>query len=200
MQDIAFEKPAFTTHQYEPPANISPKKGGSKLILFLILILLIAGVIYGGMKFLGSSNKAETPSPTPTPTENLLPTDTPTPEVSEKPAVSNTPTPKPTVNPVDKTTGLDRSDLSVEVQNGSGLPGAASKMSDFLKGFGYHVVSVGNADNTNYEKVSVLITEGKKSYLSLLTKDLSSSYSVGSSSADLSASASADARVIVGKE
>lgn len=200
MQDIAFEKPTFTTHQYEPSQNNPPKKG-SKLFLFILLLIIVGGLIYGGSKFLGLGKKTPVaPSPTPTPSEAIFPTDTPTPEVSKKPAVSNTPTPKPTVNPVDKTTGLDRSDLSVEVQNGSGVSGAASKLSDSLKGFGYHIVSVGNADKSDYEKVLVLVKESKKSYLSLLTKDLGTSYSVGSSSADLSASASADARVIVGKE
>ncbi len=198
MEDLAFEKPAFST-QYEP-SRTSPKKGSKKLLLFLLLLLLLAGAIYGGMKFLGSNKKVEIPSPTPTPTESLIPTDSPTPAISEKPNVTNTPTPKPTVNPVDKTTGLDRSELAVEVQNGSGVTGGASKMADFLRGFGYHIVSVGNADSTNYEKVSVFIQEGKKSYLSLLTKDLNSGYSVGSSSATLSASSSANARVIVGKE
>lgn len=176
------------------------RKRSSRFIFLIIAILLIGALIFAGSKFLGSKGQNTKSSPTPTPTESVFPSDTPTPEVSETPGPSNTPTPKPTTNPVDKATGLDRSDLTVEVQNGSGEVGAASKVSETLKSFGYHVVSIGNADNFNYENVTINVKSDQSKYLSLLKKDLTTVYTIGSSSASLSASSSADALVIIGKQ
>lgn len=178
----------------------SQKPNSPRRFLFLIVfIILLFALGFGTTKFLGSKN-APLPTSTPTPTEEFeIPTDTPAPNVSPTPESSPTPTPKPTVNPVDKATGLDRSDLSVSVQNGSGEAGVASKGSEVLKTFGYHVVSIGNADNYEYENVVIQVKEGKSQYLPLLKKDLATSFTIGSTSADLSASSSADAVVIIGK-
>jgi len=193
MEDSAFPTPAI---------NKSPKK--SKRLLFLIVaIIIILIIIFAGNKFLGSKDNKENSEITPTPTEFQIPTDTPEPSPSEEPTSTPkptaTPTPKPSSNPVDKTTGLDRSKLSVEVQNGSGQAGVAGKGSGILKDLGYNVTSTGNADNFDYSNVTIKVKSTKSDYLSLLKKDLSASYTIGSSSSDLSASSSADALVIIGK-
>lgn len=193
MEDSAFPTPAITK---------SPKK--SKRFLFLVVaIVIIIAVFFLGSNFLGSKNKKENSQITPTPTEFQIPTDTPAPSSTEEPTLTpkptSSPTPKTASNPIDKATGLDRSKLSVEVQNGSGVIGAAKKAADFLKSLGYNVVSTGNADNTNYSNVTVQVKSSGSDYLTLLKKDLSASYTIGSSSSDLSASSSADALVIIGK-
>ena len=193
MEDSAFPAPAI---------NKAPKK--SKRFLFLVVaIVIIIIIIFAAPRFLGSKNNKESSKITPTPTEFQIPTDTPEPSLSEEPTSTpkptNTPTPKPTSNPVDKATGLDRSKLSVEVQNGSGEAGVAGKGSGILKDLGYNVASTGNADNFDYSNVTVKVKSAKSDYLSLLKKDLSASYTIGSSSSDLSASSSADALVIIGK-
>lgn len=179
----------------------TPKKGRGRLTLAIIIVIFLAIVIFGATKFLGSKGQKKEIVPSPTPTQSQFPTDTPTPEVSGSPTpeITSSPTPKPTVNPVDKATGLDRSNLSVEVQNGSGTVGVASKVSDFLKSFGYHIVAIGNAENYNWENVTIEVKSESSKYLPLLKKDLSESYTVGSTSENLSASSSADALVIVGK-
>ncbi len=138
---------------------------------------------------------------TPTPTEYQFPTDTPAPSISPADA-AETPTVAPTtkpVNPVDQSTGLDRSTLSVEVQNGSGVTGAAAKAAEVLTGFGYKIASKGNASNENYENVTIQVKSTKSNFLALLKKDLGFSYIVGSTSADLDSSLTADALVIIGK-
>ncbi len=185
------------------PTYTTPKKRGKRFLVMVILVILLLGGGYVvasrflGFNFVGQSQN-ETPSPTPT--EFLLPTDTPFPtEQTTTPEVSTTPTPAPTANPVDKTTGLDRSDLSIQVQNGSGQVGVANKGSDYLKKIGYKVVSIGNAASYNYEGISVLVKSTSSKYLTLLKADLAKQYTVSSSSADLSASSSADALVIIGK-
>ncbi len=192
MEDSAFPTPAITK---------SPKK--SKRFLFLVVAIVIIIIIFFlGSNFLGSKNKKENSEITPTPTEFQIPTDTPTPSSSEEPTSTpkptSSPTPKTASNPVDKATGLDRSKLSVEVQNGSGEAGVAGKGAGILKDLGY-LTSTGNADNFDYSNVTVKVKSTKSDYLSLLKKDLSASYTIGSSSSDLSASSSADALVIIGK-
>jgi len=193
MEDSAFPTPAI---------NKSPKS--SKRFLFLVVaIVIILIIIFAGPRFLGSKNKKESPKITPTPTEFQIPTDTPVPsstkEPTSTPKPTSSPTPKPTSNPVDKATGLDRNKLSVEVQNGSGQAGVAGKGAGILKDLGYNVTSSGNADNFDYSNVNVKVKSAKSDYLALLKKDLSASYTIGSSSSDLSASSSADALVIIGK-
>ena len=190
----------------------SPKR--SKFIIFFIISIVIIIAIFGGWRFLSSrTENTEAPNVTPTPTEYQLPTETPsespTPEATKtakptalptsKPSITPTSTAEPTVNPVDKSTGLDRSKLTVEVQNGSGVVGAAKKAADVLKALGYVISSTGNADNYDYSNVTVQVKSSKGNFLALLQKDLASSYTVGTASADLTATSSADALVIVGK-
>ncbi|MCL4419017.1 LytR C-terminal domain-containing protein [Patescibacteria group bacterium] len=180
------------------------KKSKRPLFWLLLLIIIVILLVFVGKKLIGSkSQKQEASQTTPTPTQTQLPTDTPslspTSQSTPSPKPTNTPTPKQAASPLDKTTGLDRSKLSVAVQNGSGETGVAAKASDFLKNLGYNVVSTGNADNSGYTSVTVQVKNAKSDYLSLLKKDLSANYTVGASSSDLSASTSADAVVIIGK-
>lgn len=175
-----------------------------KKLLFLIIpiVLILGGGIFLGKNIIGGSSETEiTPTLTPTPTEFIFPTETPTatPSVSISPTKTPTPSPKPSQNPVDKATGLDRSELTISVQNGSGAKGAASSMADVLRSFGYKIASIGNASNYDYLDVTISVKSELAEYLPILKKDLSSEFTVGSTSADLSASSSADAVVIIGK-
>lgn len=184
-----------------------------KLILLIVLIFIFIGAIaYGGMQFLGK-DKVVTTAPTPTPTLYVFPTDPPTPTeatasptltIKISPTVAEKTTPTPTVkvatDTTDKTSGLDRKNLTIEILNGSGTPGVAKKASDILTGLGYKVVSTGNADNYDYATTEVSAIATKKSYLTLLSKDLSGSYTVEVNNTPLTASSSANARVIIGKK
>lgn len=195
MDEQAFERPIATPSPSQPV-----KKRRSPLILLAIFVLLIVVVIFLVKFFSTTTKETEKTSVTPTPTEEFQwPSETPTTEVSPTNEVTKAPTAGPTSNPIDKATGLDRSGLNVEVLNGSGEKLVGSKGSEILKSFGYHVVNVGNADNFDYQNVVIQIKADKNQYLSLLKKDLSASYTIGTTSEDLSASASADARVIIGK-
>lgn len=180
------------------------QKGTSRskfLFFFIVGIIVIVGA-FGAWQFFGAKSEEEE-IPSPTPTEFQFPTEEPTLEVTEEieptEVQSPTLTPKPTIDSVDKQSGLDRSELSVEVQNGSGVAGAAAKASDALKTFGYNVVTVGNADNFDYADVTIQVKSAKSDYLSLLKKDLGANYTIGTTSAALTADFSADALVIVGK-
>ncbi len=177
----------------------SPRKKNRKRFLLLLAVLfLIAGAIAASTFFFGSKSEPVVQI-TPTPTEAVFPTDTPTPIPSPTSSEPATPTPRPTTNPVDSATGLNRSAISVAAQNGSGIVGAASKLADTLRSFGYTVGTVGNADNYNYENVTIKVKSASAKYLPLLKKDLTTVYTITSATADLSASSSADAVVIIGK-
>jgi hypothetical protein len=191
----------------ETPLEATPTfaaPGGKKInrrFVYLILVVLVILLGFFGFKIFGTSNNQDINDVPAVSTPTDFPTSTPEPTSSESPTPSptNTPTPKPTVNPVDKTTGLDRSELSVTVQNGSGVVGAAGKAADILKNLGYDVSSTGNADNYDYPNVVIQVKASSSDFLALIKKDLSGSYTIGTTSANLSSSFSSDALVIIGK-
>jgi hypothetical protein len=113
-----------------------------------------------------------------------------------------TPTPTPTIQttPTPATSGLDRTAITIQVLNGGGKAGAATKMKQALEDKGYTVSDTGNADSYSYEKTEIQVKAAKSAYLPLLENDLQDTYTLGTSSAKLDESVGYDARVIVGKE
>ncbi len=188
--------------EYESRLNRPRSNANFKRYLTIAFLIIVLGlIIFGITRFFGGSNQSDS-TITPTPTQ-ALPTEEPTPteEVDVTPTTkpTNTPTPKPTVNPIDKSTGLDRSKLSIQVLNGSGTGGTGKTASDYLEGLGYNVIQVGNAENFNFEKTTIQIKSTEENFLNLLKSDLSKNYSIGTTSADLT-SGNADSVVTIGKE
>lgn len=195
MEDSSFQSPISQFNYASPEVPKKPKK----FVYVIIFLIIIVGFFLTRNLFSGSNKQKPAPSATPTPAEFQFPTDTPA--VSPTSA-AETPTITPTaksVNPVDASTGLDRSTLSIEVQNGSGEKGIAASAADVLKNFGYKIASTGNADNFDYLNATIQVKSTKDNFLALLKKDLGFSYTVGSTSADLSSDSTADALVIIGK-
>lgn len=206
----SFSQSPFSTSS---PSSSSSSSGGGKAkkIIFLVIILLILGAIaYGATVLLGGSGT--TPEETTTETEEFfIPTDTPTPtedaettpaeeEEEEEEDTTPTPTKKPAASSdsVDSATGLDRADLTVVVQNGSGEAGVAKVMADKLTALGYVVSSTGNADNYDYASTVIQVKSADKAFLALLKKDLEDDYTIGTATSDYTGSG--DALVIVGAE
>ncbi|MCL4359869.1 LytR C-terminal domain-containing protein [Patescibacteria group bacterium] len=161
-----------------PELDMYERKQGKRMLLWVVIVIGVAAltgtVLIGAVRGLPKMPSiALRPTPTPTPAP-------PTP----------TPTPAPPV----------RSDISLQVLNGGGVPGAASKMKSFLEAKGYTVSGVGNTDSYTYDKTAILVKPEKASYLPLLKSDLEGSYTIGTAAATLSSGASYDAQVIVGKE
>ena len=102
------------------------------------------------------------------------------------------------VSPIDKS-GLDRSKLSITVTNGSGIEGTAGKAASVLKNLGYNVASTGNADNYNYQGITIEVKNENANFLSLLKQDLTKDYTISSASSDLPSSSATDALIIIGK-
>jgi hypothetical protein len=196
MEDSSFRSP-INQFNYSPETPKKPKK----FVYITILIIIVIIFFLTRNMFFGTKKQIEKPALTPTPTEYQFPTDTPALSPTEsvsQPKLTITPTVK-AVNPVDSLTGLDRSTLSVEVQNGSGESGVAGKGADTLRSFGYKVLKTGNADNFDYQNTTIKVKNTKSNFLALLKKDLGFSYTVGSASADLDSSSAIDALVIIGK-
>lgn len=116
--------------------------------------------------------------------------------IFSKPTPTLTPVPTSTPTPIQP----NRADLTIEVLNGGGLPGAGSKMKEALEMKGYTVSAVGNAEKYTYKKTELHTKPSKSSYLELMTDDLKDSYTIGTSSSTVAEDASYDAQVIVGKE
>lgn len=200
QKEEIFQSPPEYQSRLTRSGNGSSAKRYLTAIAFVVVIVLI---ILGIFRFTSGGENSNTDI-TPTPTEIVFPTEEPTPteEVTGTPAPTEKPTltPAPSVDPIDKSSGLDRSKLSVHILNGSGVTGAAKKVSDLLEGLGYNVIQIGNAQTSDYASTELQVVSGKDDFIALLKKDLSGSYTVGKTSDSPPADEKADAVVIVGKE
>ncbi len=190
--------PSRRSYVYETSKSSGNK---SRIILIIIGVIILIALVAFAVVATGGKGEDTEIAPTesiekPTPTE---PAETPTPEESPTETPTTTPTVTKTTPSPTLSAGLDRSDLSIEIQNGSGVAGAATKMSDKLKALGYDISSTGNADNFDYEETVIQVTSSKKAYLDMLKKDLSGDYTIESATADLTDS-DAEALIIIGKE
>ncbi len=94
---------------------------------------------------------------------------------------------------------VKRSELTVKVENGNGIPGSAGKLKTYLEGFGYKVLEPGNADRINYAKTIIKLPKEMADYKNLLVNDLKTNYSVEIEELDIKPS-NYDVLVIVGRE
>lgn len=165
----------------KPPAVMpeiamhTESRSKKKLLIWALVILIPVALLAGGIVLVKQGTLpllSIAPSPTPTPT----------------------PEPTPTPQPVNK------EDITIQILNGGGVPGAASKMKAFLEDKGYTVADVANADDYTYDKTEVQVQEGKEAYQKLLIDDLEDTYALATDAAALASTVSYDARVIVGKE
>lgn len=106
-----------------------------------------------------------------------------------------TPTATPTPSPI----VWDKKTLKIKVLNGGGTKGKAGEVKDILLNKGYEDILTGNADNFEYEKTEIQITDEKKDMFLTLQKDLDEFVTV-EKSAVLDTSSSADVILIIGKD
>ncbi len=157
--------------------EVKPKKKGKLLTILLIVLVILA---IGGGVFLftkvrgGKKSGAES-------------TPTPAPEIAQEP----TPISEPE---------LERGDLTIQVQNGTGEPGAAGDGKDFLEELGYEKVETGNAPSYNYKESEISLKEEKSDYFDLLYADLNTEYLVSSESSVLEEDSDYDAVIVLGKK
>lgn len=178
---------------YANPKDSSKKRLSKRLLvfggLFIIILILLGSAIY----FITQDKSPQADEVTKSIT---IPSDqeaTPTPAEIMEDQDSEEPTQEPT-----PTEEADNSDISISVQNGSGVSGAAGDAAEVLRDAGYSIASTTNADGTDYTDVTIQIKNSKKSSLSDIEDALSEDYVVGSTSTDLPESTSYDVLVIIG--
>lgn len=165
--------------------------------LFLLVLLLLGSAVYFITQDNNSSSEADETTSTISlpPEEEITETPTPSEEVSPTPEKSTAPSKTPTKSP---SSAAQNSDISIAVQNGSGVTGAAADAADVLKTAGFTIASTGNADNSDYADVTIRIKNSLKGSLSDIEDALSKDYTVGETSTDLPENSSYDVLVIIG--
>ena len=131
MEETNQEEAVKAQEENTPPAApevgfplSQPKpKGKSNKWFFIVVGLLILGG--GGIYFFTRGAKEEETLPSPT-VEGVE---------------TSTPEPTPTATPANK------KDISIEVQNGTGIPGEAAYLQGVLKTLGYSDIKAGNAES-----------------------------------------------------
>lgn len=182
----------------------------SKLVLLFLILLLGAGLIFAGIRFLSLNNgtpQGSLSNLTPTPFATAVPeSPTPTmPEVSGTPTPTEKPgktTPTPTVSAkvsLTPTGGAKAAALTIEILNGSGQSGVAGTAASAMKKLGYTITGTGNADTFTYVGYTIKIKKTKSAGLTQLKKDVATLGTVTDSLTTLPESSDADAQVIVGK-
>lgn len=156
------------------PLPTDPPKSNKKLFWILIVVFALLGAIAGGIGIYLQN-----------PSDGLFATPTPTPEATL------VPTPSPQVE-------LDRADMSIQIQNGSGVSGAAATAQEFLEGLGYAVADIGNADSSDYETTQVSIAKSAQKYSDLILEDLATKYTLADKVETLAADSNYDVVVILG--
>lgn len=104
--------------------------------------------------------------------------------------------PGPSATPVGE---IKRSDLKVQVLNGSGVAGAAAEAKTFLEGLGYVDVAAGNADG-DFARTEIEIKEDKSSASKILKQDLESDYTLSDTIGTLDSSSDYDVVITLGSE
>jgi len=114
--------------------NQKQSKGANVWVFVFLGLLIIGGA---GIFFFASKNSES--KPTPTPSFGVIPVEDFT--------------PKPTSSPTPE--AVDKSEVTIEVLNGTGKTGEASYLQGKLKALGFENIEAGNADATNYTSTEV---------------------------------------------
>jgi uncharacterized protein YxeA len=160
---------------YTPPQVV--KKSNKKV--FIIAIIVIIVTIIAAVLFFTMFNKNKKTEEQNTETSQIQETKS-QPDKEEKSDES-----------------FDRSKVTLEILNGSGVAGAAKKIADGLADLGYEIITVGNAPEESAQ-TQVLIAENLKKFEAEFLKDLNESLNEATVSGTLENS-TASARITIGK-
>lgn len=169
------EKSEEETSDIEKEEMTEEKKGGSWLMSGIAVTIVVLGVIGWGLyfreKFIAADKKAAV-------TEVVTPTDTPTPTLEE----------------------VAKDEYSIQVLNGSGTAGEATKVKTTLEEEGYKVPLVGNAKNQTYTETVMQVKEGTpEAVITAIKTILEATYVIGEREV-LDESDVSDIVIIVGSE
>ncbi len=145
-----------------------------KMVVGIALsIITVAGVLVAGNQYMIAKQQAEEVE------QKRIPT--------EQPKTSPTPT-------------LKRTDIAMQVLNGTGQAGVASKAKEYLEEQGYEDIDTDNADRFEYQETVILIKEDVDDYRKLIIQDLEEQYIISDNEETLDDGAEYDAVIIIGEE
>lgn len=180
-EEVGSQKP--TVWASEPP-----RRSGKKLLVLVGIFLVLGGLVVGGVFSLRSRGEKEVES---------LPVVEVTPSPAEE-GPGDISQVTPTATPAAEVVEIDLQDYSVQVLNGSGVPGEAGRAEDLLLAGGFEAIDVGNADSYDYTDTEVSLREGTpKAVFDSIEEVLGESYSVVKGDA-LARDADYDVVVVVG--
>lgn len=140
--------------------DFEPEKGGHlfRVLLIFITALLAGGVAVAGFLYVSQKKPQKVPAPheLPTPAVTIMPTE---------PVASSS-----------ATGTVDVSSLSVQILNGSGIAGEASRVRDDLKKVGFTNFSLGNADSYDFTDTQVQVKENADAGLFKTIQEALSNY------------------------
>lgn len=166
-----------TTHEETPKQNGSGKKKTLLIILAFVVVLaaLAAILLFYRQQFVKSLTK----------------------QPAEAPVVQK-PSPAPTKPPVE---AVDVTLYTLEIQNGSGIPGEASRVKDLLEKEGFQIAQTGNADKYTYTQTTLTAKKGvTEGFLKKLKEVLKQTHDISDEVASSSVSLNSDVLIIVGSK
>ena len=122
------------------PTVGEPKKSGSAKTLLIVGVLILVGIL-GFVIFKSAASKNDETLIEPTPFENL----------TTSPQDETTVTPEASASPV----AVNKANIKVQVQNGTGITGEAAYLQTQLKGLGYTNIAIGNSSQQNLTATQV---------------------------------------------
>jgi hypothetical protein len=122
------------------PTVGEPKKSGSAKTLLIVGVLILVGIL-GFVIFKSAASKNDETLTEPTPFENL----------TTSPQDETTVTPEASASPV----AVNKANIKVQVQNGTGITGEAAYLQTQLKGLGYTNIAIGNSSQQNLTATQV---------------------------------------------
>jgi hypothetical protein len=165
--EVSHEELPAAKENVEPPTEkpntefgpVKPSTGPNPLLIIIPGVLLL-GALLGGVYFYQKGvNQSLSPTPTPESSTDVI-------EATTQP--SSSPSAK-----------LDLTKYSINVQNGSGIPGTAGAAKDILTKAGFKVGTTGNADNYDYTDTIIKAKSDVPSdFITKLTTTLSATYEV----------------------
>lgn len=143
------------------PTVGAPKQSGGPKTLLIIGILILVGIL--GFVIYKSASKKSSAIAEPTPFDNLTQPD-------QNASTVSTPTPAATPS-------VDKSTVTIQIQNGTGISGEAAYLQTQLKDLGYTNITVGNASETGLTSTKVTFSSTLDSgVVSEITQKLNSLY------------------------
>lgn len=112
---------------------------------------------------------------------------------------SPTPAEESPISPVPTQEEVDISAHTIEILNGSGIAGEAARVKTALEQEGFTVVSIGNADQSDYENTMIQTKkDSPQAFIGMLKSVLEKTY-VLDETEELSKQEESDVRVIIGR-